>query len=594
MEVERCQDDAVAAIRAAMADSKAQLASVNSILVGFKGGLDRLEGQMMPIYSLTEKLRETQKNIDISVHELRAVNENFTTASDVATVLQQGAKYDQERYIKTMHKLLRSIEFLELHRGYEGSGKALDHARHVLTQAQAKCKSDFVSDVALVLRYSVSAQSLSASTLHDADVMKASKLLTCLLSTKLPPTALLVEYGERRLKLVTEALDKVKAKDDAGSQARIAEYLDNIVLAIHAEKELANRVFPNEDLAHAALSWTVAPLLESLTKDVKEEDAKDVFQPMELHYMFKSKSTSFRDVLQPPLRLREHPGSETTEPWKLVGIIGKIEEGLAATSRVKLGAFKEDIADSVLHDKLGLKDGNVHPISSHTMHFLRELSDHVVALECLLSTDQTSNVTYFVDSVLMKLLDALQAKASAAKARGDLKAIFLVNNTFYVASAMAQLAGDFASQSPVVTTAIQQTMQPKVAALGEKAMAGFVEASYDGFESIVADPKSTLQYKSNSAVLTLESGRLLKDKFARFNAALEEVHTHHKAFVVPDAELREKLTTMAAQRIVPGYRAFYDKYAGIQFSKKNMEKYVKYKPDTVQSMLSDLFQGDHA
>ncbi|EQC26085.1 hypothetical protein, variant [Saprolegnia diclina VS20] len=514
MEVERCQDDAVAAIRAAMADSKAQLASVNSILVGFKGGLDRLEGQMMPIYSLTEKLRETQKNIDISVLELRAVNENFTTASDVATVLQQGAKYDQERYIKTMHKLLRSIEFLELHRGYEGSGKALDHARHVLAQAQTKCKSDFVSDVALVLRYSVSAQSLVASTLHDADVIKASKLLACLLSTKLAPTALLVEYGERRLKLVTEALDKVKAKDDAGSQAHIAAYLDNIVLAIHAEKELANRVFPNEDLAHAALSWTVAPLLESLTKDVKEEDAKDVFQPIELHYMFKSKSTSFRDVLQPPLRLREHPGSETTEPWKLVGIIGKIEEGLAAASRVKLGAFKDDIAESMLHDKLGLKDGNVHPTSSHTMHFLRELSDHVIALECLLSTDQTSNVTYFVDSVLMKLLDALQAKASAAKARGDLKAIFLFNNTFYVASAMAQLASDFADQSPVVTTAIQQTMQPKVAALGEKAMASFVETSYDGFDGIIADPKSTLQYKSNSAVLTLESGRLLKDKFA--------------------------------------------------------------------------------
>jgi exocyst complex protein 7 len=56
---------------------------VNNILVGFKSGLDRLEGQMLPIYNLTGKLRETQKNIDLSVQELRAVNENFTMATEV-------------------------------------------------------------------------------------------------------------------------------------------------------------------------------------------------------------------------------------------------------------------------------------------------------------------------------------------------------------------------------------------------------------------------------------------------------------------------------------------------------------------------------
>jgi len=64
-------------------DLQQQLAQVNSVLGGFKSGLDHLEGHMMPIYHLTEKLRDTQKNIDICVQELRAVNDNFTIAAEV-------------------------------------------------------------------------------------------------------------------------------------------------------------------------------------------------------------------------------------------------------------------------------------------------------------------------------------------------------------------------------------------------------------------------------------------------------------------------------------------------------------------------------
>ncbi|OQR87283.1 hypothetical protein ACHHYP_09228 [Achlya hypogyna] len=601
MDVERQSEAAVATIRMAMADSKAQLEAVNGILVGFTAGLDKLEGEMMPIYNLTEKLRETQKNIDISVHELRAVNDNFTTATDVAAVLQQGAKYDQERYIKTMHKLLRAIEFLEQHRGYEGAGKALDAARHVLAQAQAKCKADLVNDAALLLRYTVDAGAVTAIPPRDADVAKAAQLLTCLLSTKCPPGPLLAEYGDRRLKAMNDALEKAKASallsalaspphssGADGSQGRIAAYLDNMVYAIHAEKELSGGIFPNEDLAHAALSAAVAPLLEGLTADVKEEHTKDVLEAMELHYLFTTKCAAFRDVLQPPLRLREHPGTETTEPWRLVGILGKIQEGLATGARGLLAAVKADLGAP---DKLGLKDGNVHPVASHTMHFLRQLGDHIGALECLLETDGHSNAAYFVDAVMLKLLEALQAKAAAAKARADLKALFVANNTVYVATQLGQLARDFDGPAPGVAAAMRQTMQPKVAALGESAVAAFVQQSYDVFDAIVADPTGPLLTKSNSAVLTLESGRLLKDKFARFNAAFQEMHTHHKGFAVSDVDLRRQLMTAATQRIAPAYTAFYDKYAAVPFSKKHMDKYVVYTPDAVRTMLGELFQA---
>lgn len=62
------------------------MAQVNQSLVTFQSGLLGVEREMLPIYKLTEKLRETQKNIDLCVHELRRVNENFIAAQTVATI----------------------------------------------------------------------------------------------------------------------------------------------------------------------------------------------------------------------------------------------------------------------------------------------------------------------------------------------------------------------------------------------------------------------------------------------------------------------------------------------------------------------------
>ncbi|KAF0720615.1 Aste57867_172 [Aphanomyces stellatus] len=630
MEVQASNEQSIALIRSALSDSKMQLASVNSVLVGFKAGLDRLEGQMMPIYNLTEKLRETQKNIDFSVHELRAVDETFNTATEVrmictskmhkiaevATTLLQGAKYDQVEYIQSMQKLLKSISFLEAHRGYEGSGKALEQARQLLVQAQVKCKSDIVNDVGFFARYSHGNNSSENSKIahvvvlqpSDSDLSKVAELVQCLLGTGFPPRQLLIEYGEKRLKIIKDyfrdsklsseyASNKspllIERRDANDSKERISQHLDDIVDVIRAEKNLSSRIFPNEDLNHAALSYTIAPLLESLTNDVNDEShpKDDVFHPLDLHYLFKDKSAAFKDALQPPLRLREHPGVETTEPWKLANIIGKIEEGLAVTSKQKLNKFKDDISESLLQDKHGLKDGNVHPISSNVMKFLRHLCDHVVELECLLAIDQTSNVSYYLDSIVMKLIESLQTKASHVKGREDLRALFVVNNIFYISNSLKLLGNELHSQAPGATAALQQTIQPKISSLGDKSIQYFIQTSYDVFDPILSDPKSTLQYTRNSDVLTLDSGRLLKDKFSKFNATLEEIHLNHKAFMVPDGELRQKLLSAAVQRVVPVYTSFYDKYSKIHFSKKNMEKYVKYNPPNVDAMLREMFTG---
>ena len=60
-----------------------QMGQVAQALQNFQRGLLGVEREMLPIYQLTEKLRETQKNIDLCVQELHTINENFVIAQEV-------------------------------------------------------------------------------------------------------------------------------------------------------------------------------------------------------------------------------------------------------------------------------------------------------------------------------------------------------------------------------------------------------------------------------------------------------------------------------------------------------------------------------
>ena len=59
------------------------MAQVRQSLGTFQKGLVRVEVEMLPIYKLTERLRETQKNIDLSIDQLRRVSANFVAAQQV-------------------------------------------------------------------------------------------------------------------------------------------------------------------------------------------------------------------------------------------------------------------------------------------------------------------------------------------------------------------------------------------------------------------------------------------------------------------------------------------------------------------------------
>jgi exocyst complex protein 7 len=98
-----------------------------------------------------------------------------------------------------------------------------------------------------------------------------------------------------------------------------------------------------------------------------------------------------------------------------------------------------------------------------------------------------------------------------------------------------------------------------------------------------------LNYQMNKDVLSLESGRLLKSRFSGFIEDFERVYVVHRNFTVINSKLRETLQNDIRRVFLSRYNVFFDKYSCVQFSKKNMNDYLKYSPQKLDSLIGQLF-----
>ncbi|KAE9357212.1 hypothetical protein PF008_g3257 [Phytophthora fragariae] len=598
MEVYGAYGDGVARIREAVQENQAQMRQVEQSLLGFQRGLLGVEREMLPVYKLTEQLRGTQKNIDLSVQELRQINENFVAAHELAPVLLNGSKFDQDEYVKALHKLLVAITFLEGHRSYEGSVKALDQAKELLVQVRRKCMADFVSVVSVLSRGERDDDGgLKWVEPSKHDVSRAAQLLDCLVITGVDQKELLREYAKQRFDVIRMFLGEDPSGSSMGFDlttpvTALAKCLKDIEVTIEAEKVLAALIFSNEELANGAFRYSAHQVLESWKKDIDlslhSPKQLDAVKLLLIHDLLLARMEPLEAAVLPPLLLRDREERGLEDPWVLSKAVSGIITDLAATTKQKLFTFQPGLVEAS-GDRTVTRDGNVHPISSHTLNFLRKVCDQAKPLKVLLAKGSDMSPIAFVDTVITQLIEALTAKADQLKGKESLKQLFLVNNFGYVTNSLPHcMQPDDAD----LEKHIHSTIKPRVEAMRNDALGAFIHFSYISFKENLNDPTGTLQYAKGGNVLTLESGRLLKEKFSKFNDQLEELHKTQRAYVVAEVPIRQHLIRTAVDTIIPVYKAFYEKYSVIQFSRKHASKYLKYTPQAAQGLLKELFSGE--
>ncbi|GAB9471270.1 hypothetical protein Gpo141_00008490 [Globisporangium polare] len=635
MEVYGSYRSSVALIREAISENKTQMGHVDQSLGMFQSGLLCVEREMLPIYKLTEKLRATQKNIDLCVHELRKINENFVAAQELASTLVNGSKFDQDEYVKALEKLLVAITFLESHRSYEGSAKALEQAKELLTQAKKKCKADFMSAVGILSRGSRddSTSVLAWTTPNTKESAKVAQLLHCLLSSNIDQAELLSEYGKQRFQVVKMAMCEEEATPNSigfrpatETMSTLASRLKDVEVSIEAEKSLAAAIFPTEELSHAAFRYAAHPILDALRADVDgalQQTAQvyssstfssmssslstsgasaaatatggkqqlDPFKLLLLHELFTGHVGDFEALISPPLLLRDRKGVGRDDPWVLSKSLTTTVSSLATVTKQKLFGFQFELTDHISTggDRSFTKDGNVHPVSSYMLSFLRQVCEHTKPIKVLLLHESNVTPKSFIETVVMQLVEALQTKSAQFKGRNDLKQLFLANNFGYIASSMPHCPhGD----EDDIEAHIQKEIRPRLEQMRDDAIEQFVDVSYKSFQAFLVEPKEKLVYSKGSDLLTLESGRYLKEKFARFNTLMDDICKTQKVFVVSEPQIRHQIIKAAVDTIIPQYTKFYEKYSVVKFSKKNSSKYLKYTPKAAEQALKELFTGE--
>ncbi|XP_020266748.1 LOW QUALITY PROTEIN: exocyst complex component EXO70A1-like [Asparagus officinalis] len=100
---------------------------------------------------------------------------------------------------------------------------------------------------------------------------------------------------------------------------------------------------------------------------------------------------------------------------------------------------------------------------------------------------------------------------------------------------------------------------------------------------------------SREGLILFSGGRatardLVKKRLKAFNDTFDDMYQKQSNWVISDKDLREKTCQLIIQAIVPVYRSYMQNYGPLVEQDASASKYAKYTAQTLEKMLSSLFQ----
>jgi exocyst complex component 7 len=265
----------------------------------------------------------------------------------------------------------------------------------------------------------------------------------------------------------------------------------------------------------------------------------------------------------------------------------------------------ENLAKAIQDDPLKAgtraKDARVAPLTVDVVRAVQLVSPYVSAYKSVSKRrqlpwdpnmgEEAGELDSFIRFLIMRLLNSLKGKAlHYAKHGGDLGAarssMFMMNNTFYLRDELGPVHyGDDGDRFRIESSWFVDKVNKLFESEKSKYL-GHWEVLNTHLTSVEHDE---LEYQKNDTILSLDSGRLIKNRFSGFNEDFERIFEEHKGLNVVDPRLRDVLQREVAGVFLPLYRTFFTKYSKIRFSKKHQDQYTKFSPDDVERMMEDLY-----
>ncbi|GFP82369.1 exocyst complex component exo70a1 [Phtheirospermum japonicum] len=260
---------------------------------------------------------------------------------------------------------------------------------------------------------------------------------------------------------------------------------------------------------------------------------------------------------------------------------------LGEAVRLMLTQFEAAIKKDTSKSTAG---GGVHPLTRYVMNFLVFLADYSGAVSDIVtdwplnartplpesyfssptsgSGGGESSITARLVWLVLVLLCKLDAKAVTYNDVA-LSYLFLANNLNYVVSKVRN-----SNLGLLIGLEWIWKHRSKV----NQYLANYERMGWSSvISSLPEDP--TAEISPNEA----------KECFRRFNLGFEETYKKQTSWVIPDPKLRDQVKMSLAQKLVPGYQAFYEKHRGKYIRDVGVDAVVRYAPEDLNNYLSDLF-----
>jgi len=268
-----------------------------------------------------------------------------------------------------------------------------------------------------------------------------------------------------------------------------------------------------------------------------------------------------------------------------------------------LDTFVDSIrGDSTPREKMP-KDATVFQLTSNVILFLQQINEFVDTLAMILTQDTSYNQTLirlprkisvsernpalvglYIQKVLVQLNLTLVTKSDHYSDQ-FLKAVFRLNNNQYILKSLQRygILGLVTLAAPDCEASYNDMILEQKRLYSQS----WGRVLHHIWNQDTDIPNAVLMAPGR---FNERHARTIKEKFEGFNKEFKEISTLQRMYSIPDVELRESLKRDNKEFICPRYNSFYEKYAGLPFS-KHPEKYVKFTPAEVSSQIDSFFDA---
>lgn len=258
-------------------------------------------------------------------------------------------------------------------------------------------------------------------------------------------------------------------------------------------------------------------------------------------------------------------------------------QGLTITFQATISRSLEEFASYVHsdNDPKVPRDGTVHELTNNAMIFIEQLREYLDIMSSVIPVKDMQvmenandkdriGFAHYITRLLGSLGETIQRKAENYT-NAQLVFLFKLNNYHYILKRLRD--SDLLDIVHTYNHTVGETFEHMIRSSRNEYIKCF-----SMIISYLCDLKD-VRPKS------------IKDKLSGFNKEFQEMHRLNMTYAVPDPELRTQLRETCKREFLPHYQEFFNFFINLDFS-KNKEKYIKYTPELLASMIDQFFESN--